>query len=110
MSRKSPFLIALDRNERSELESRARKYTSSYRDVVRAKIVLCAAQGLANDAIAARLDTPRQIVSKWRGVSRRAAIASRSEEHTSELQSRPHLVCRLLLAKKYHNNSPLCSV
>src|SRR3989442_4305836 len=25
----------------------------------------------------------------------------RSEEHTSELQSRPHLVCRLLLEKKY---------
>src|SRR3989442_10703566 len=27
-------------------------------------------------------------------------IAERSEEHTSELQSRPHLVCRLLLEKK----------
>src|SRR5436305_9104622 len=27
-------------------------------------------------------------------------IRSRSEEHTSELQSRPHLVCRLLLEKK----------
>src|SRR3989442_6479006 len=26
--------------------------------------------------------------------------AARSEEHTSELQSRPHLVCRLLLVKK----------
>src|SRR5690554_2885391 len=26
-----------------------------------------------------------------------ASMASRSEEHTSELQSRPHLVCRLLL-------------
>src|SRR3989442_5148461 len=26
--------------------------------------------------------------------------AVRSEEHTSELQSRPHLVCRLLLVKK----------
>src|SRR5690554_7367970 len=26
--------------------------------------------------------------------------APRSEEHTSELQSRPHLVCRLLLEKK----------
>src|SRR5690554_7185925 len=25
---------------------------------------------------------------------------TRSEEHTSELQSRPHLVCRLLLEKK----------
>src|SRR5690554_7565794 len=29
-----------------------------------------------------------------------AAGAVRSEEHTSELQSRPHLVCRLLLEKK----------
>src|SRR6266498_4241192 len=27
-------------------------------------------------------------------------FAHRSEEHTSELQSRPHLVCRLLLEKK----------
>src|SRR5690554_7239747 len=27
-------------------------------------------------------------------------IKTRSEEHTSELQSRPHLVCRLLLEKK----------
>src|SRR5690554_7650670 len=27
----------------------------------------------------------------------------RSEEHTSELQSRPHLVCRLLLEKKKYN-------
>src|SRR5690554_7369086 len=29
-----------------------------------------------------------------------ADITYRSEEHTSELQSRPHLVCRLLLEKK----------
>src|SRR5690554_2452771 len=29
----------------------------------------------------------------------------RSEEHTSELQSRPHLVCRLLLEKKKKNKS-----
>src|SRR5690554_7002346 len=27
-------------------------------------------------------------------------LEERSEEHTSELQSRPHLVCRLLLEKK----------
>src|SRR5690554_7586450 len=27
-------------------------------------------------------------------------VKKRSEEHTSELQSRPHLVCRLLLEKK----------
>src|SRR3989442_1963369 len=30
----------------------------------------------------------------------RLARPGRSEEHTSELQSRPHLVCRLLLEKK----------
>src|SRR5690554_7747825 len=29
-------------------------------------------------------------------------VQARSEEHTSELQSRPHLVCRLLLEKKKH--------
>src|SRR5690554_7673917 len=29
---------------------------------------------------------------------------TRSEEHTSELQSRPHLVCRLLLEKKKQKN------
>src|SRR2546422_2297570 len=32
--------------------------------------------------------------------SRRGASPARSEEHTSELQSRLHLVCRLLLEKK----------
>src|SRR5690554_7774034 len=30
-------------------------------------------------------------------------VNKRSEEHTSELQSRPHLVCRLLLEKKKNN-------
>src|SRR5215813_15031541 len=30
-------------------------------------------------------------------------VDARSEEHTSELQSRPHLVCRLLLEKKKKN-------
>src|SRR2546422_3345403 len=34
---------------------------------------------------------------------RRGGRASRSEEHTSELQSRLHLVCRLLLEKKKKN-------
>ena len=66
MPRKSPYTLNLNRNERRELEARARKYTLPYRDVVRAKIVLMAADGLDNDEIAARLDTRREIVSKWR--------------------------------------------
>ena len=66
MPRQSPFPIELSSAERRELEAIARKYTSPYRDVIRAKIVLYAADGFSNDIIAARLDTPRQIVSKWR--------------------------------------------
>src|SRR3989442_10147367 len=36
-------------------------------------------------------------------------LPDRSEEHTSELQSRPHLVCRLLLEKKKKNESRMPS-
>src|SRR5205809_5759786 len=40
---------------------------------------------------------PRRSCCRWPVI---AAWTSRSEEHTSELQSRLHLVCRLLLEKK----------
>lgn len=66
MPRKSPFDVNLAQEERQALESVARKYTSPYCDVIRARIILLASDGLSNDVIAARLDTPRQIVSKWR--------------------------------------------
>jgi transposase len=62
----SPYRVELTNHEREVLEALTRRYTSPYRDVIRAKIILLAAEGLANDAIAMRLDTPRQIVSKWR--------------------------------------------
>src|SRR5258707_10787503 len=51
----------------------------------------------------ARRRTPR---STWSGCGRKSwrplpsKVADRSEEHTSELQSRQYLVCRLLLEKK----------
>src|SRR5713101_2609385 len=66
MPRRSPFDVTLTPDERQTLESLARKYTSPYCDVIRARIILLAAEGLSSDVIAARLDTPRQIVSKWR--------------------------------------------
>ena len=62
----SPFEIVLTAEERRELERRARAYTDSYSRVVRAKIVLLAAEGLANVEIAARLDTSPQVVHRWR--------------------------------------------
>ncbi|MGH9224371.1 MAG: helix-turn-helix domain-containing protein [Acidimicrobiales bacterium] len=66
MPRKSPYVLALTSEQRQELEARSRRYTLPYREVVRAKIVLMAADGLDNDDIAARLGTRREIVSKWR--------------------------------------------
>mgnify|MGYP003298484320 CR=1 FL=1 len=66
MPRKSPYTIELTAEERALLEQQARRYTLPYRDVMRAKVVLLAAQGYGNDEIAARLDSCREIVSKWR--------------------------------------------
>lgn len=66
MARQSPYMIKLSSGDRQGLEKMVRKYTSPYRDVIRAKIALYAAEGLGNDEIAERLDVPRQIVSKWR--------------------------------------------
>ena len=62
----SPFEIVLTVAERGELEKRAGAYTDAYWRVVRAKIVLLAAEGLANVEIAARLDTSPQVVHRWR--------------------------------------------
>src|SRR5689334_24206647 len=42
------------------------------------------------------------------GGSGRPPASSRSEEHTSELQSQFHLVCRLLLEKKKHGKRGSC--
>jgi Homeodomain-like domain len=80
MPRLSPFAIELSGQERRELIRRSRQYTSPYRDVIRAKIVLMASQGLRNDVIASRLDTPRQIVSKWRQRFYRQRLAGLDEQ------------------------------
>ncbi len=66
MPRSSPYEIRLSGDERRILEARARKYTLPYRDVFRASLVLLAARGLRNDQIAERLNSRREIVSKWR--------------------------------------------
>src|SRR2546422_4563414 len=47
--------------------------------------------------------TPRRCSASGPAPRRTASSVSRSEEHTSELQSRLHLVCRLLLEKKKKN-------
>ena len=66
MPRKSPFRIELSPEEFAELSRRAVKYTLPYFEVIRAKMILMAANGMDNDQIAARLDTRREVVSQWR--------------------------------------------
>ena len=47
MSRRSPYVIVLSDADRAVLEARARAYTAPLAEVVRAKIVLLAAEGRA---------------------------------------------------------------
>src|SRR3712207_8943431 len=48
------------------------------------------------------LPRPLLAAHTWVGPDRLGQGRRRSEEHTSELQSRQYLVCRLLLEKKKH--------
>jgi DNA-binding CsgD family transcriptional regulator len=66
MPRLSPYRIVLSPSEQEILERRARKYTLPYFEVLRAKMILLAAEGRANDEIAAALSVGRDVVSLWR--------------------------------------------
>lgn len=66
MPRTSPYQMVLTEVERAHLEALARKYTAPYRDVIRAQIILLAAQGMENKEIGQKLNVPRKTVSKWR--------------------------------------------
>src|SRR5207253_8662350 len=65
----------------------------------------CGARAGAASSFSTSASTWRSRAASWRsswasGCCSTARVWSRSEEHTSELQSRGHLVCRLLLEKK----------
>src|SRR3989449_5443913 len=77
----------LFRSLRREAGGRAGSSVLTPREI---EIVRMVARGLRNRELARRLGLSEGTVK----------IHLRSEEHTSELQSRLHLVCRLLLEKK----------
>ena len=66
MPQKSPHTVVLSEAQRRELERRAAAYSGPYRDVMRAKAMPLAGEGLANVEIAERLGCSRQAVSTWR--------------------------------------------
>jgi transposase len=98
--------IALDAAERGELERRARRRKTSRGDAVRAEIVLLAAAGMTNVAIAERLGVSRLTVATWRnrfaahrldgladearpGAPRKIGDEKIAEVVTATLESRP---------------------
>jgi transposase-like protein len=66
MSRHSPFVIVLSDEDRAQLMKLTRKQTAERRMVVRARIVLAAADGEENLSIAERLGVAPHTVIKWR--------------------------------------------
>src|SRR3712207_8490602 len=82
-----------------------------YTTLFRSKIVAAVEQRGMSKTEAARLfDVSLSSVKRYARMTRQGnSLRGRSEEHTSELQSRQYLVCRLLLEKKktYTNYSYL---
>jgi len=66
VSRQSPFKVVLSDEDRSRLVSLTRRATAEHRMVVRAHVVLAAADGDQNATIAARLGVALHTVIKWR--------------------------------------------
>src|SRR3989442_10052378 len=77
-------------------------YTTLFRSVGTEPVPVVGVEG---EAATARGEAQRRIEQEAGAAGAARAHAQRSEEHTSELQSRPHLVCRLLLEKKKNNKS-----
>jgi transposase-like protein len=66
MPGRSPYEVRLSTEERAELEHRAACYTRPHREVLRAKLVLMAADGETNTEIGERLGMSREAVGRWR--------------------------------------------
>ena len=96
MSRSSPFVITLSDADRAGLRRRARCYTAPYAEVVRAKIVLLAAEGLENTVIAGRLDVHVGAVSRWR---RRFAAEGMSGLADRQRSGRPRVFAAAVVAE-----------
>src|SRR3712207_9267938 len=87
------FFLMIRRPPRSTLFPYTTLFRSSVADIMNARRTTRYVVGLEGHAAASGDPSPVTAEGVYRGILR-------SEEHTSELQSRQYLVCRLLLEKK----------
>src|SRR3712207_8288500 len=90
------FFLMIRRPPRSTLFP----YTTLFRSRQRDRVHAGGGVQLAHRVAHVGADGLRGEVELLRGLLAAEAVGQRSEEHTSELQSRQYLVCRLLLEKK----------
>jgi len=83
MSRRSPFEVCLSSEERAILKQRASSGTASHREVIRARIVLLAADGLENIEIARRVGVCVDVTSKWRKRFCQEGVEGLADRHRS---------------------------
>src|SRR3712207_7548232 len=103
------FFLMIRRPPRSTLFP----YTTLFRSPGEEEVAACDGRRSPRSARCSRARRPRTPPRSTSRRSRTAASATarrRSEEHTSELQSRQYLVCRLLLEKKKNNYSTHASL
>src|SRR3712207_8332191 len=89
------FFLMIRRPPRSTLFP----YTTLFRSPVVLQVTLVLL------AVASLVTVVQRVLSVRRQAQAEPSTADRSEEHTSELQSRQYLVCRLLLEKKKKTTS-----
>src|SRR5258708_14168527 len=94
------FFLMIRRPPRSTLFP----YTTLFRSASRSRAGTDAAASRSQSS--GRQEASRQSCDLQRSAASHP-VAGRSEEHTSELQSPDHLVCRLLLEKKKKNTNTL---
>src|SRR5436309_8827877 len=82
-------------------------YTTLFRSITQLDKQVTATEGVLKLTLMELPNLPHESVLIGKSAADNLEVRVRSEEHTSELQSRENLVCRLLLEKKKKNNKKI---
>src|SRR5436853_1141480 len=94
------FFLMFRPPPRSTLFPYTTLFRSGYDDMVLAKTQIRSRIEAGNAQREKKIAQLNEFIARFSAGTRSSQVTSRSEEHTSELQSLRHLVCRLLLEKK----------